>query len=246
MNAPIVESNRKDSQLIAKQPSLKENPVNKSDNELKEKSLISSPSASTGTPVIVNKKPDIKPGANQTNTQVVSNIPVPAKPVVVAPPVVIKATEPTNNKPANTQPATIAKSAPIIIKPLVLPERSDPVAVQKFITRKKVNQGEILIEGDTIELNFYDNAEVDGDSISLFLNGKLLFNHVLLSAQAYTFKLGVKDLPAGSELTMVAENLGSIPPNTAYMMAIVDGQRYTARLESTEQSSGVIKLVRRQ
>lgn len=139
----------------------------------------------------------------------------------------------------------VTRTTPIEIKPILSPQRVDPVAVRKFETRKKIEQAEIPIMGDMIELNFYDNAEVDGDSISLFLNGKLLFNHVLLSAQAYTFKLDVKDLASGSELVMVAENLGSIPPNTAYMMAIVDGQRYSARLESTEQSSGVIKLVRR-
>lgn len=140
---------------------------------------------------------------------------------------------------------TASKAPSIVIKPITVPERVDPVAIQKFVTRKKINQGEIPMVGDSVELNFYDNAEIDGDSISLFLNGKLLFNHVLLSAQAYTFKLATKDLPTGSELTMVAENLGSIPPNTAYMMAVVDGQRYSARLESTEQSSGVIKLVRK-
>ncbi|MES2646880.1 MAG: hypothetical protein V4717_08410 [Bacteroidota bacterium] len=241
-----AESSEKDSQFIAKQQSIKEDSIN---NELKAKASTSAPATSAENPLVVNKKPVTSQGdagAGQTNKQVVNNTPVPAKPIVVPPVVATKTTEPTINKPTNTNPETVAKSNPVVIKPFVTPERTDPVAVQKFITRKKINQGEILIEGDTIELNFYDNAEVDGDSISLFLNGKLLFNHVLLSAQAYTFKLGVKDLPAGSELTMVAENLGSIPPNTAYMMVIVDGQRYTARLESTEQSSGVIKLVRRQ
>lgn len=39
---------------------------------------------------------------------------------------------------------------------------------EKFVSRKKVFTTEILIEGDSIELRFYDNAEVDGDSISLF------------------------------------------------------------------------------
>ena len=46
---------------------------------------------------------------------------------------------------------------------------------------------------------------------------------------------------------MVAENLGSIPPNTSYMVAMVDEQRYNAYLASTEGSSamiGMIKLVK--
>ena len=43
---------------------------------------------------------------------------------------------------------------------------------------------------------------------------------------------------------MVAENLGSIPPNTSYMVAIVGDKRYEARLESTEGSSAMVKFVK--
>jgi len=70
----------------------------------------------------------------------------------------------------------------------------------------------------------------------------LLFTHVRLSDKAYTIRLAVKDLDATSELVMVAENLGAIPPNTSYMLAIVGDQRYEAMLASTEQSSAMIRL----
>ena len=91
-------------------------------------------------------------------------------------------------------------------------------------------------------MRFYDNAEIDGDSISLFLNGKLIFEHISLTEKAYVVKLAVSDLPETNELTMVAENLGAIPPNTSYMVAIVGDKRYDAQLASTENSSAVIKL----
>jgi hypothetical protein len=126
------------------------------------------------------------------------------------------------------------------------PEKHDPEAVQKFTARRKVQQGELPIQGDSIELHFYDNAEVDGDSISLFVNGKLMFNHVRLSTQPFIFKLRVNDLPDNSELAMLAENLGAIPPNTALMLAFINGERLSFRLESTEQSSGTIKLVKKE
>ena len=41
---------------------------------------------------------------------------------------------------------------------------------------------------------------------------------------------------------MVAENLGAIPPNTSYMVAIVDEQRYDAYLASTEGSSAMVRF----
>jgi len=116
---------------------------------------------------------------------------------------------------------------------------------EKFVVRKKVFATEIPVAGDSIELRFYDNAQIDGDSISLFLNDKLIFEHIRLTDKAYSIKLPVTDLGASNELIMVAENLGSIPPNTSYMVALVEERRYEARLESTEGSSAMIRLVKK-
>jgi hypothetical protein len=96
--------------------------------------------------------------------------------------------------------------------------------------------------GDSIEIRFYDNAEVDGDSISLFLNGRLLFQHIRLTDKAYTLKLPVSTLQETNELVMVAENLGAIPPNTSFMVAMSGDKRFEAMLASTENSSALIRL----
>jgi len=117
-----------------------------------------------------------------------------------------------------------------------------PTIEQKFASRNKVFTREIPLSGDSIELRFYDNAEIDGDSISLFLNGRLIFEHIGLIEKAYVVKLAVNDLQDTNELTMVAENLGSIPPNTSYMVAIVGNIRYDAQLASSENSSAMIRL----
>jgi hypothetical protein len=124
------------------------------------------------------------------------------------------------------------------VKPEIVPLTIE----EKFTSRKRIAAAEIPLTGDSVELRFYDNAEVDGDSISLFLNDKMLFTHIRLSDKAYTIKLPVKDLDGRNELTMVAENLGSIPPNTSYMVAIVGDKRYEAQLASTENSSAMILL----
>lgn len=116
---------------------------------------------------------------------------------------------------------------------------------EEFKIREKIIATDIPISGDSIELRFYDNAEIDGDSISLFLNNKLIFQHIRLTAAAYSIKLPVNELNENNELVMVAENLGAIPPNTSYMLAIVDNKRYEAMLKSTEESSAVIRLTKR-
>lgn len=116
---------------------------------------------------------------------------------------------------------------------------------QKFEERKKTLVTEVPMQGDSIEIRLFDNGVVDGDSISLFLNNELLVKNIGLTARAYVVKLAVNSLPDNAELTMVAENMGSIPPNTALMIAVSGDQRYQARLESTEQSSAMIRLLKR-
>jgi len=113
---------------------------------------------------------------------------------------------------------------------------------ETFIIRKKVFTTEIPLEGDSIELRFFDNVQVDGDSITLFLNDRLIFTHVRLTEKPFIVRLPVNELNDSNELTMVAENLGAIPPNTAYMVAIVNDKRYEVNLSSTEETSGMIRL----
>ena len=155
---------------------------------------------------------------------------------------------PSDNETRTPKPISAPPITKEIIqesKPTVQAEPK-PISIQeKFTSRKKVFATEIPIAGDSIELRFYDNAQVDGDSISLFLNDRLIFEHIRLTDKAYTVKLPVQELGSSNELIMVAENLGSIPPNTSYMVAIVEEKRYEARLESTEGSSALIRLVRR-
>ena len=136
------------------------------------------------------------------------------------------------------------KETPRVTARVIGPSKA-PTIEEKFLTRKKVFNKEIQVEGDSIELRFYDNAEIDGDSISLFLNDKLIFEHIRLTEKAYIIKFAVSELGANNELIMVAENLGSIPPNTSYMLAIVGDKRYDAYLASTENSSAMIKFVKK-
>jgi hypothetical protein len=146
------------------------------------------------------------------------------------------------------QPVKVTPTAPVVTAPSTITGNKAPqpaaAAIGKLLTRTRKLVLEIPVAGDSVELRFYDNAEVDGDSISLFLNNRLLFEHVRLTANAYIFKLPVAELDSLNELVMVAENLGSIPPNTSLMIALVGQQRYEARLESTEQSSAMIRLRR--
>lgn len=177
--------------------------------------------------------------------------PIPEKPVVAAVEAPVKKPAVTNPvvTPTNKVPVPVTRKEPVtktINEPVKLPVIVKPATNrEKFTVRTKKLMQEIPISGDSIELRFYDNAEIDGDSIAIFLNNQLLYEHVLLSDKPYTIKLPVASLQPSNELVMVAENLGSIPPNTSLMVAVINDKRYEARLESTEQSSALIRFIKR-
>lgn len=127
------------------------------------------------------------------------------------------------------------KKAPAITSPIQ----------EKFSNREKKLATVIPLTGDSVEIKFYDNAVVDGDSIAVFLNGNLLFEHVKLNYKPHIIKLAVDELMEDNEMVMVAENLGTIPPNTSLMVVVIGDKRYEARLESTEQTSALIRFIKK-
>jgi hypothetical protein len=146
-------------------------------------------------------------------------------------------------KPKSAEPPSAIRNPQSSV---VLSQPQTPLTITDlFKLRKQQLVTTIPVEGDSITLDFYDNAEIDGDSISLFLNGKLIHQHVLLKAQPFQFKIPVSELSRENDLVMVAENLGSIPPNTSLMIVYVNGVRYEARLESDEGSSALIRFTKK-
>lgn len=147
---------------------------------------------------------------------------------------------PVKTSPPLAPSVTIKAASPVT----TTTKPADPSIEQKFTSRTKKLQTVIPITAKKIELRFYDNAQVDGDSIALFLNNRMIYKNIRLTEQPYTIYLQADDLQDDNELVMVAENLGSIPPNTAFMVAIVGNKRYEARLFANEGSSALVRLVK--
>jgi hypothetical protein len=113
----------------------------------------------------------------------------------------------------------------------------------KLEKRKTTVLKTIEVESKTVKIDLYDNGEVDGDSISLIYNGKILISNKGLTTKAITLNLDVNDENPVNELVMYAENLGTIAPNTA-LMVVTDGpNRYEVRITSDLEKSGVIRFV---
>lgn len=189
------------------------------------------------TPVIYNQPP-VKKDSTKTKT----NVPV-TKPVVVhKPPVnkpVVKNNPPvTNNKP--TIDTTVTK---VINKPVV---KTNPVVIipkpEVLKTRSNELMKSLTVNSPDVTVRLYDNGEIDGDTISVYLDNRLILSSKGLTAAPLTINFKIEDENTDHELIMVAENLGRIPPNTSLMVVEAGEQRFTVRITSTEQKNAVVRF----
>ena len=194
-----------------------------------------------------------------TNASTVKNIPKVTAPAVVkaqtptTKKLLIKKDNNTRNRPPLVNPE-IEKKANTPEKEMItnnLPTPSsavstEPVKVNPADELYKKRGSELLktieIDNPSFTVNLYDNGEVDGDSISLFFNGKLILSHKRLSEKPLSLKLEIDTDRALNELIMYAENLGTIAPNTALMVVNDGDNRYEVRISSDLQKSGVIRF----
>lgn len=102
---------------------------------------------------------------------------------------------------------------------------------------------EIKVDTGTIRLDFYDNAIVDGDSITVKVDNKIVLSHQRLSANPLTAYIKIDLNNRFHEVEMIAENIGSIPPNTAILVITAGDNRHRLSLYSSETKSARVRFV---
>jgi zinc protease len=123
----------------------------------------------------------------------------------------------------------------------LMPEKYDPKYETSTGNRKNVVMKTIEVKSADIKIELYDNGDVDGDEVTVYFNGAVISSKQKLTEKAITINVkAIKN--ASNELVMYADNLGSIPPNTALMKVYCDGQVYEVRMESDEKKNGVIRF----
>jgi hypothetical protein len=120
----------------------------------------------------------------------------------------------------------------------VVPEK----AKEKLTKRNYQIIKTIEVTDNKLKVEIYDNGQVDGDTVSIFLNEKLLIPARMLTAKPITVDIKITDDEDTYDLIMYAESLGTIPPNTALMIVTTANNRYEINITSTEQTSGVVRF----
>ena len=187
---------------------------------------------------------------------VVKPIPPPApKPAPVKPsPPVVKNTppapKPTVSKPVPppSKPATTAAVAPppvVVRAPRPLPVVAEGSASD--LSKRSIETIQtVYFKTDSLSLTLYDNGEVDGDTVSVVVNGKVIMGKKGLSTKAITETLYLTpEMGDSLQMIMYAENLGAIAPNTG-LLIIQDGRdRYEIRFSGDLNKNAAIIFKRR-
>jgi hypothetical protein len=202
---------------------------------LKKKTTIAS--APKTQPKTSSNPPVVKKNTPQTNT-------------TTKPPAIVKKTNPppVKNTTSNTEKA-IAKSNPAttVDKPAKLdtivkiPEKRITVPVpRQLANRTNELVKTITVNTTDVTVDLYDNGTIDNDTVSVYLDKKLVVSKQRLTERAITVRLKLDEANDYHELVMVAENLGEIPPNTSLMVVKAGDKQYEVRITSNEQKNAVV------
>lgn len=191
---------------------------------------------------ITQKPPAQKPPVAKTttpNTQNKTTATAPVKKPPVTKPPVQKQT--TTAQPKKDTVARITK-VPTVEKPKG--EVQKPALSIPQVTRSRKNEltQTLNVSSDEVIVRLYDNGEIDGDTISVYMDNKLVLQHKMLTASPLTLTLKMDEENSEHVLVLVAENLGRIPPNTSLMIVQDGDKRYEVRITSTEQKNAMVRF----
>lgn len=184
------------------------------------------------------KLPATQPAKPQTNAAP----PISPKPAPVQPAKPVKPAEPKpimKPQPSPAKPDTLKRNTTPAIPITSLPERE---ILRSMNARKKIEQNRLEVNVKKIFLKVYDNGVVDNDTVSIFYNGKLLLSHKRLSETPIELSIDLDERSPVNEITMYAENLGGIPPNTALIVVTAGSKRYELRSKASLEENAVLVI----
>ena len=192
-------------------------------------------------------EPFLRNKVNPVKTPVIVNQPPTKKEPVKVPektPVRKPVEKPPVQKPVNPPVVKIDTTIRKIYEPPIV--KIKPPEIVPVPEVKKTRSNELVkvltVSDPNVVIKIYDNGEIDGDTISVYLDNKLVLSEKRLTASPLILKLKMDELNDEHELTMIAENLGTIPPNTSLMIVEAGEQRFEVRITSTEQKNAVVRF----
>ncbi len=132
----------------------------------------------------------------------------------------------------------------VTIEPMKSPEPIVKKIPKPEVIKSRDNElvKTIIISEKSFKIDLYDNGEIDGDRISVYDNNELIVFNKMLTDKPISFTIKCDEKNPVHEFVMVAENLGTIPPNTSLMIITAGEKRYELFVTSTEQKNAVVRV----
>jgi hypothetical protein len=122
-----------------------------------------------------------------------------------------------------------------------------PVPAADIALRKTEVIRTIDFKSDSLTLVLYDNGIVDGDTVSVVLNGEIIIPNQRLTEEGYRKVIKIPPgLGDSLRLVIYAENLGSIPPNSGLLIIEEGSDRQEVGFEGDLKKSSAVILRRKQ
>ncbi len=120
------------------------------------------------------------------------------------------------------------------------PQQPVPIVDNRVTERRNNLLDQVTVNTGEVELELWDDAAEDGDSISIRLNDKFIVSGfpVLKRRQ----KLSVTLQPGENRMILLADNLGSIPPNTAVMKITAGKTRKYVRIKTDLKQNNLLVI----
>lgn len=145
-------------------------------------------------------------------------------------------------EPAVIKEEVVKRSPETKITPEVKPKQAAADINGRVIeTIQSVNYS-----SDSLVISLYDNGEVDGDTVSVLMNGNVIMPMVGLSTNPVRKTIYTKDITDSIQIVMYAENLGSLPPNTGLLIVYDGKQRYEIRFSGDLKKNAAIVFKRKE
>lgn len=166
---------------------------------------------------------------------------VKTKPVKVKEPA--KEKEITKTKEPAITKEEVAKKEPEV---KTVPETKPKQAAAEIRGRIIETIQSVNYTADSLVISLYDNGEVDGDTVSVLMNGNVIMPMVGLSTKAVHKTIYTKDITDSIQIVMYAENLGSLPPNTGLLIVYDGKERYEIRFSGDLKKNAAIVFRRKE
>ena len=143
------------------------------------------------------------------------------------------------------KPVTKPPIDSVVKKPEIKKEIERPVVVNTpAVLKERENElmKALIVNSPDVTIKIFDNGTIDDDTISVYLDKKLILSKKRLTASPLVIQLKMDEVNSEHELVMVADNLGRIPPNTSLMIVEAGDQRFDVRITSTEQKNALVRF----